>query len=70
MDNAIGLVYEAVDCGADLCERVQSGCPVTTFSLSPEDRDSVILLLSWRVVLWRLEGTKAEGKLALNLLWG
>lgn len=51
---------EPLNCGADVCERVQSGCPVTTFSLSPEDRDSVILLLSWRVVPWRLEAQRLK----------
>lgn len=51
---------EWFNCGADAWEMVQSGCLVTTFSLSPEDRDSVILLLSWRVVPWRLEAQRLE----------
>lgn len=65
---------EPLNCGADVCERVQSGFLVTTFSLSPEDRDSVIRLLSWRVVPgdlrhkdWRKVGFKSSLVIELDI---
>ena len=34
-DNTNVLVYEDVDYGVDLCERVQSGCPITIIQFEP-----------------------------------
>lgn len=57
---------ERLSSGVDVCERVQS---VTTFSLSLDDRQRYPLIVMQSSAL-QTRSTKAEGKLALNLLWG